>query len=1000
MIMHDFIKIKICKLLLFVFFAAISNLTTAFAQQVSLNGIWETGTDRLYTNNTKVPGITTDPAKINSGKQWFKKEVVLPGGNWKYAVLELKGARFIPEVYVNGEFVSKQNGGMGPTFHRLAHKDVLPGNTITIEIALNSLKDVPLSDASYIPVAEQWRSNISSCLWDDVILHVYKSLRIEEPVPFIDIDKNELTIKYNISADDVSQKIAGTAVAEISSTDGKTLLKKQQIVSEINNAVTFNYGNILKKWSPEHPFLYRVKIRLINTNGTEEDSRIISLGIKKFEVKNKQFYLNNEPCKVAGGTVVWHRVVRTTEGRELGFDTAWFIKNVILRLKDHGANYLRFHMGKPPERLLDLCDRYGLLVQYEWSFFHGMPATQESIEEQFKPWLDVAMRHPCVSLVHPYNETEENQLQIVWNALDNLLPNYPPLVLEDRDVIHVHKYWWSLFENLGLYYDDYQQFNKAIMVDEFGGNYLDENGDLGGYLTLKESFMRFLGRNHTAEQRLLHQAEANGKVGEYWRRIGAAGIAPVFIYASWEDGNNWFIGNPKNGKEKPVWNWLTAAWSPQSVSIEIWDRNFTPNQNIVLPVYAFNNENKSATLKIKLDVSNDNGKVYTEKVFDVTVNAFSKIIKQVPLQMPVITGNYIIRAELLNRSAKIKYPVFSEWHVHVYSKNVPSNLENIKVAVPENETEVKAFLKQCGIASTNISDESARVLITSEDSWNKIAGGDKTLQDAFEKAIAKGTSVVMLDVGEKQLGQGYPKNKSDLGNLQGVTKLANPKTTVFNLFSGIKVNFTEAAEPESHIHHDKNDSSLWQNIPQQYTWLWNGLRGGLISPAMDMEFSGLNSSSFLAQWKAHGADEIMIKSDSYYAYELQGFYEYSTAKNDDAVKKKLKDRVVFLVQDAPALAISINPQSPIKITDLSQGYKDAQNGIVQNLIPLVNAGKNLTRTPVMMIDFGKGKGKLIASQLLTKGRLAKGFGENGLYGIRYDEVAVQFVLNMLSLSVK
>lgn len=60
----------------------------------------------------------------------------------------------------------------------------------------------------------------------------------------------------------------------------------------------------------------------------------------------------------------------------------------------------------------------------------------------------------------------------------------------------------------------------------------------------------------------------------------------------------------------------------------------------------------------------------------------------------------------------------------------------------------------------------------------------------------------------------------------------------------------------------------------------------------------------------------------------------------------------------------------------------------------------LTQTPVAVISFGQGKGKLIVSQLLTAGRLAKGFGEEGLYGIRYDEVAVQYVLNMISIAVR
>ena len=53
-----------------------------------------------------------------------------------------------------------------------------------------------------------------------------------------------------------------------------------------------------------------------------------------------------------------------------------------------------------------------------------------------------------------------------------------------------------------------------------------------------------------------------------------------------------------------------------------------------------------------------------------------------------------------------------------------------------------------------------------------------------------------------------------------------------------------------------------------------------------------------------------------------------------------------------------------------------------------------------MIDFGVGKGNLIFSQLMTKGRLDEGFKEPGLYGIRYDEVAVQVVLNMMNKAVR
>jgi len=255
--------------------------------------------------------------------------------------------------------------------------------------------------------------------------------------------------------------------------------------------------------------------------------------------------------------------------------------------------------------------------------------------------------------------------------------------------------------------------------------------------------------------------------------------------------------------------------------------------------------------------------------------------------------------------------------------------------------------------------------------------------------------VIILDAGDRYLGQGYPLNKNDLGPLQGVVTKTNTPVKIYKLFGGIKLAFNEAAEPESHIHPDKNDSSLWNQIPLDHTLLWNGMRGGLIVPATYMGFEGLSSTAYLSQWRARGADEDKIKGDNYFAFELEGFYEFSNTPDDGEIKNKLKKKVAFLVEDAPALANSLNINAPVKVTDISMGYKNAQNGICESLTPLVNAGKGLTRTPVIMINFGKNKGTLIASQLLTSGRLVDTFGEKGQYGIRYDPVAEQFVLNMM-----
>ena len=715
------------------------------AKTINLNGSWEMGYDRNYNRSVTVPGIHTNPATMEPSALWYKKEIVLPEGNWTNATLELKGARFSPEVFINGKSVSQKEGGMAATFHLLNHNEVKPGHKIIIEIALKSLKDISSSDASCIPVADQWRSNVSSSLWSDVVLKLHGGLRIDRIIPFTDFSSNQVKFAVHTTSLDTIKKSLVKGRIEIFDEKGNLVLFSEKQLSFPLDYLNLKYGDLLKSWSPENPNLYKVKLSLTDGKDTIDQSEI-SFGIRDFRIVGKKFYLNDEPISLLGGTVVWHRWARDPEAKNLLYDTDWFTKNVILNLKERGANYLRFHLGVPPESFLDLCDQYGLLVQYEWSFFHGMPAGRESLMEQFPPWFDLAMRHPSVVLFHPYNETEGEQLKTIWSALNEIVQDYPPLVMEERDVTHIHKYWWSLFENLGLYYDSADQFPKAIMVDEFGGNYLDGEGNMGGYKTVPEAFLRFLGRNHTKESRLKLHTLANAEVAEYWRRIDAAGVAPFCILGSPEDGSHWYTGNLSEGNLKPVWDALTAAWSPRSVSLEIWDRNFISGQKMILPVYLFNDTRFDSNFNIRFQISNEKGEVWSEKLLNFkNVPAFNTQIKNEEIILPREPGRYILSAELINRPKTVKYSVVSQWEVHIFQPEVPEILLRPGVGVATDEDEIIQFLQKWKIKNVPLDDPDAKIILLSKEGWNKIAGHDTELLKYMESSIQKGKSVVLLD---------------------------------------------------------------------------------------------------------------------------------------------------------------------------------------------------------------------------------------------------------------
>ena len=69
---------------------------------VSLDGVWEVGPNRVYTDRVPVPGLASDPTRPTNGLLWYRRKVDLPGGSWTDATLVLNGARFCPSVYVDG----------------------------------------------------------------------------------------------------------------------------------------------------------------------------------------------------------------------------------------------------------------------------------------------------------------------------------------------------------------------------------------------------------------------------------------------------------------------------------------------------------------------------------------------------------------------------------------------------------------------------------------------------------------------------------------------------------------------------------------------------------------------------------------------------------------------------------------------------------------------------------------------------------------------------------
>lgn len=950
---------------------------------ISLNGAWQSGLNRVYTQTVQVPGLTGDPARPADGTLWFRRQVHLPAGDWTSAELTLHGARFAPAVYVNGDEVSSTGGGMAPTVHLLRSAAIRPNATITLEIALQSLTQLDPRDASMVPQPDRWRSDNSSGLWDDVTLHLFRDSRFTRVNPFVDLAARTLTLHTTHDGQ------ASTLRAWLTDAHNATLAST---TAQASQPAILHLGPRIHAWSPDHPTLYHLHVQLDGPNHTVLDERTSTWGLREFTTRNKRFYLNREPIELRGGTVVWHRFLRDPTAPDIAWNTAWFERNVHARLKSYGANFLRFHLGLPPERLLDLCDRDGLLVQMEWPFFHGIKASDASMREQWTAWMDVAMRHPSVVIVHAWNETDGAELAAGWKALNVVLAQYPPMVVAHRDTLHIHKYWWSLFENLGLYYDSADQFPRTIMVDEFGGDYLDPNGDPGQYPAVKETFLRFVGRDQTRAMRLQFHAEANARVAEYWRRIGAAGFAPFCILSSPQDGDSWFLGDLRNPQPMPVWDALAAAFSPQSVSLDLWNRNFLPGETITIPLYFFNDRDTAALLHARITITGDT----TAAPLNITaeVPAHSRTIKSIRLTLPNRAGAWRIDATLLNHVPGVKQAIVSSWKARTLTPTVPRALRSALIGISPDDAELRSALTQAGLHITGLDDPHATLLATAASTWSHL--NDPALRNTLEQAVRRGVPIVMLEAGRRDMGQaGHPGDLGPLGGAPRIAPGAGYRVTQ-DLFAGIRVSFLQAAEPESHIQPGPHNAALWQNLPRDATWLWNGLRGGLIAPAAEMNVEGLGRDGFLAEWAERGADPAAIQRGCYFAYELAGYYAFSERAKDSDTIRKLRERVTFLAEDAPALKDVIDANAKVIQTDLAKAFATEANGEAQRSDVLASCGKGLTRAAVVKLELPRNQGSITISQLFTEGRLLRTNRDNTPYALRYDPAAEQLVLNLLA----
>jgi beta-glucuronidase len=168
-----------------------------------------------------------------------------------------------------------------------------------------------------------------------------------------------------------------------------------------------------KLWHFDHPHLYRLDVQI--TDSREAHSFAARFGVRKFEIKDGSFYLNGERVRLMGV----ERMAGSNPEFGMAEPETWMAHDH-RDLKYLNCVFTRAHWPQD-RRVLDYCDRHGILVQSEipawgWETFKGMANEPDAdiLEnglEQVREMIAHDRNHPSI---------------VVWGLCNEVGGQLPP----------------------------------------------------------------------------------------------------------------------------------------------------------------------------------------------------------------------------------------------------------------------------------------------------------------------------------------------------------------------------------------------------------------------------------------------------------------------------------------------------------------------------------------------------------------------------------------------
>lgn len=384
---------------------------------LSLDGPWQFSGSSDAANETDVPWDETirvpfAPESSSSGigdqryhrVLWYRREFAVPDAwSGQRVILHFGAVDYSARVWVNGSLVVEHEGG-----HTPFSADVTDRLRSGVQVVVVRAEDDPLDmekprgKQDWLPEPHGIWYPRTSGIWQSVWLEAVADHHVQR-VRFTP-DLTSFSIEAEIS---VAGDVEGLDLEVVLSREGRvlahdTLALTRPTVRRRIGLPDPGIGDARRDylWSPEHPALIDVEIRL--RRGAAVLDQVVSYtALREVAAREGRFLLNGRPyfLRLVLDQGYWRDGLMTAPTEDA-------LRRDVELAKALGFNGVRKHQKIEDPRFLYWADRLGLLVWEELPSAYAY--TPRALSRLTREWLEVLERdsnHPCIVTWVVFNES-------------------------------------------------------------------------------------------------------------------------------------------------------------------------------------------------------------------------------------------------------------------------------------------------------------------------------------------------------------------------------------------------------------------------------------------------------------------------------------------------------------------------------------------------------------------------------------------------------------------